>query len=121
MNLFPYPFLFSFQQAQNKTDNSLAALKQIEIKTEEDLEDFTVEIDILTECKHANIVGLYEAFLHSDRLWVSHWMRYMYFVVVMYFVVLFYLVIWQKELNIYFEHGWSYAVAKFSGTMNLLQ
>ena len=30
-----------------------------------------VEIDILTECKQTNIVGLYEAFFFDSALWVS--------------------------------------------------
>jgi hypothetical protein len=33
----------------------------VEIKSEEDIEDFSVEIDILAECKHKNVVSLYEA------------------------------------------------------------
>ena len=47
-----------------------AALKQVEIKTEEDLEDFTVEIEILYDCQHKNVVGLHEAYFHNDMLWV---------------------------------------------------
>jgi len=35
------------------------------------MEDFVVEIDILSECKHKNIVGLYEAFLWDSKLHVS--------------------------------------------------
>jgi len=30
-----------------------------------------VEIDILAECKHSYIVGLYEAFFYDQALWVS--------------------------------------------------
>ena len=30
-----------------------------------------VEIDILAECKHPNIVKLYEAFFYDQALWVS--------------------------------------------------
>lgn len=48
-----------------------AALKQVAISDEDELEDYTVEIDILTECKHPNIVGLYEAFYFGGKLWVS--------------------------------------------------
>ena len=29
-----------------------------------------VEIDILSECKHHNIVGLHEAFFYDNQLWV---------------------------------------------------
>ena len=34
------------------------------------MEDFTVEIDILSECCHENIVQLYEAFFHDEKLWI---------------------------------------------------
>lgn len=60
-------FLF---QAQNKESGEYAALKQVEIKTEEDLEDFTVEIEILYDCQHKNVVGLHEAYFYGDMLWV---------------------------------------------------
>ncbi|XP_022344368.2 uncharacterized protein LOC111137270 isoform X2 [Crassostrea virginica] len=55
-------------KAQNKENKSLAALKQVEIKSEEDIEDFSVEIDILTEFRHENVVGLYEAFVFDGKL-----------------------------------------------------
>nr|XP_034328483.1 STE20-like serine/threonine-protein kinase isoform X3 [Crassostrea gigas] len=55
-------------KAQNKENSSLAALKQVEIKSEEDIEDFSVEIDILAECRHENIVGLFEAFVFDGKL-----------------------------------------------------
>ena len=48
----------------------LAALKRVPIQDETELEDFMVEIDILTECKHRNIVGLHQAFFHDSALWV---------------------------------------------------
>lgn len=41
------------------------------IQDETELEDFMVEIDILSECKHAKIVSLYEAFFFDSALWVS--------------------------------------------------
>ena len=36
----------------------------------EDLEDFSVEINILADCVHPNVVGLYEAFFFDGKLWV---------------------------------------------------
>ena len=45
-------------------------MKRVPIQDETELEDFMVEIDILTECKHTNIVGLYEAFFFDSALWV---------------------------------------------------
>lgn len=49
----------------------MAAAKICEIEHEEDLEDFAVEIDILSECKHENIVQLLEAYTFENKLWVS--------------------------------------------------
>ena len=60
-----------FFQAKHKHNGTLAALKQVDITSEEDIEDYSVEIDILTECKHQNIVGLHEAFFWENKLWVS--------------------------------------------------
>lgn len=58
-------------KAQHKDTGILAAAKICEIQQEEDLEDFAVEIDILCECKHKNIVQLLEAFVYDSKLWVS--------------------------------------------------
>jgi len=51
-------------------NGSFAAAKVIPVKYEEELEDFVVEVDILTECKHPGIVGLVAAHLWKDNLWV---------------------------------------------------
>lgn len=58
-------------QAQHIETDKLAAAKICELKGEDELEDFTVEIDILSECRHKNIVQLYEAFFYEGKLWVS--------------------------------------------------
>ena len=63
--------IFSIFQAQHKESGIFAALKEVEIKTEEDLEDFSVEIDILIACQHKNVVGLHEAFYFNGVLSVS--------------------------------------------------
>ena len=60
-----------FFQARHRQNGQLAALKQVDITSEEDLEDYSVEIDILSTCEHTNIVGLHEAFLFDQKLWVS--------------------------------------------------
>jgi len=57
-------------KAQHKDMGILAAAKICEIQQEEDLEDFAVEIDILCECKHRNIVQLLEAFVYESKLWM---------------------------------------------------
>lgn len=41
------------------------------LEGEDDLADFMIEIDILAECKHSNIVQLYEAFFVNSKLWVN--------------------------------------------------
>lgn len=60
-------------KAQNKETGSLAAAKMCTLEDEENLSDHMVEIDILSEIRHENIVGLYEAFSLDDKLWVSRW------------------------------------------------
>ncbi len=57
-------------QAENKESGKLAALKRVPIRDETELDDFMVEIEILAECKHRNIVGMYEAFSFDSALWV---------------------------------------------------
>ena len=48
----------------------MAAAKICECKEEEELDDFVVEIDILSDCRHPNIVELLEAYFYEESLWV---------------------------------------------------
>ncbi|XP_029309900.1 serine/threonine-protein kinase 10-like isoform X1 [Cottoperca gobio] len=57
-------------RAQNKQTGILAAAKVIDTKTEEELEDYMVEIDILASCDHQNIVKLLDAFYYESKLWI---------------------------------------------------
>uniref|UniRef100_A0A8C7IEW0 non-specific serine/threonine protein kinase n=1 Tax=Oncorhynchus kisutch TaxID=8019 RepID=A0A8C7IEW0_ONCKI len=57
-------------KAQNKQTGILAAAKVIDTKTEEELEDYMVEIDILASCDHHNIVKLLDAFYYDSKLWI---------------------------------------------------
>uniref|UniRef100_A0A3Q3FR90 non-specific serine/threonine protein kinase n=1 Tax=Labrus bergylta TaxID=56723 RepID=A0A3Q3FR90_9LABR len=57
-------------KARNKETGVLAAAKQIETKSEEELEDYIVEIDILAKCDHRYIVKLLDAFYHDNKLWI---------------------------------------------------
>ncbi|KAA8594539.1 hypothetical protein FQN60_011674 [Etheostoma spectabile] len=57
-------------KAQNKQTGILAAAKVIDTKTEEELEDYMVEIDILASCNHQNIVKLLDAFYYESKLWI---------------------------------------------------
>jgi len=68
---FKFKFTTLYFQAERKENPIFAALKHVEIKSEEDIEDFSVEIDILSECKHKNVVSLHEAFFYDTKLWVS--------------------------------------------------
>lgn len=49
----------------------LAAAKICVLENENDLEDFMVEINILSEVEDENIIQLLEAFYYQDKLWVS--------------------------------------------------
>uniref|UniRef100_A0A673HA64 non-specific serine/threonine protein kinase n=1 Tax=Sinocyclocheilus rhinocerous TaxID=307959 RepID=A0A673HA64_9TELE len=55
-------------KAQNKETGALAAAKVIETKSEEELEDYMVEIDILASCNHQYIVKLLDAFFYDNNL-----------------------------------------------------
>ncbi|XP_053296981.1 LOW QUALITY PROTEIN: serine/threonine-protein kinase 10 [Pleuronectes platessa] len=57
-------------KARNKETDALAAAKVIETKSEEELEDYIVEIDILAKCDHRFIVKLLDAFFHDNKLWI---------------------------------------------------
>nr|XP_045597779.1 serine/threonine-protein kinase 10-like isoform X6 [Procambarus clarkii] len=57
-------------KAVHKETKQLAALKQVALEEEEDLETFMIEIDILSECKHKNIVELLEAYHYNGKLWM---------------------------------------------------
>ncbi|XP_033213560.1 serine/threonine-protein kinase 10 isoform X2 [Belonocnema kinseyi] len=57
-------------KAQQKTTHQLAAAKMCALDGEDDLSDFMIEIDILSECRHHNIVELYEAYFTEGKLWM---------------------------------------------------
>ena len=57
-------------KAQHRDTKRFAAAKMCTLEDEENLSDHMVEIDILSEIKHKNIVELYEAFSIEDKLWV---------------------------------------------------
>ncbi|KAK5650505.1 hypothetical protein RI129_001534 [Pyrocoelia pectoralis] len=57
-------------KAQHKHNGQLAAAKMCRLDGEEDLSDFMIEIDILSECKHTNVVELIEAFQREQQLWM---------------------------------------------------
>ena len=57
-------------KARNKISGVLAAAKIVEKCTDDDLDDYMIEIDILSECNHKNIVKIYEAYYYDSKLWV---------------------------------------------------
>ncbi|XP_033324735.2 sterile20-like kinase isoform X2 [Megalopta genalis] len=57
-------------KAQHKQTNQLAAAKMCALEGEDDLSDFMIEIDILSECKHPNVVELHEAYFIEGKLWM---------------------------------------------------
>lgn len=58
-------------KALHKETGNFAAAKMCTLEDEENLSDHMVEIDILSEIRHPNIVELYEAFSLDNKLWVS--------------------------------------------------
>lgn len=59
------------QKVKNRDTGAFAAAKGIELKAEDEIEDFVVEIDILRACRgHRNVVGLVDAYFFSGTLWV---------------------------------------------------
>ncbi|XP_059846179.1 serine/threonine-protein kinase 10 isoform X2 [Hypanus sabinus] len=57
-------------KAKNKETGVLAAAKVIEVKSEEELEDYMVEIEILASCDHIYIVKQLDAFFYENKLWI---------------------------------------------------
>nr|XP_034838054.1 serine/threonine-protein kinase 10 [Maniola hyperantus] len=57
-------------KAQHKVTGQLAAAKMCVLDNEDDLADFTVEIDILSEVRHPNVVELHEAYFIDNKLWM---------------------------------------------------
>ncbi|XP_039934090.1 serine/threonine-protein kinase 10 [Hirundo rustica] len=57
-------------KAKNKETGALAAAKVIETKSEDELEDYMVEIEILATCEHPHIVRLLGAFYWDGKLWI---------------------------------------------------
>ena len=58
-------------KARHKEHGRLAAAKICALETEDELSDFTVEIDILHDLSHDNIIQLYDAYYFDSKLWVS--------------------------------------------------
>ena len=58
-------------QVKSYETGEMAAAKMIPIESEDDLFDYAVEADILTECPHEHIVGLRGAYLWKSNLWVG--------------------------------------------------
>ncbi|KAK7125925.1 hypothetical protein R3I93_021335 [Phoxinus phoxinus] len=57
-------------KAQNQTTGVLGAVKVIEVRSEEQLDDYMTEIDILAACRHANILSLLDAIFFEGWLWI---------------------------------------------------
>lgn len=57
-------------KSRNRFTDQLAAIKVFEKCDEDELEDALMEVEILKDCKHRNIVRLYDAFLYEKILWV---------------------------------------------------
>ena len=53
-----------------KTKKNHVSFPKIPLKLQE-LSDFAVEIDILHDVSHKNVIKLYDAYHHDSKLWVS--------------------------------------------------
>lgn len=76
-------------KAQNKENGTFAAAKMCTLEDEENLSDHMVEIDILSEIRHENIVELFEAYSLDDKLWVSFIIFQMSYMIYINYVILF--------------------------------
>ena len=47
-----------------------AAAKIIPSTCDEEIVEFIVEVDILTECRHPHIVGLVKAYFWENKFWI---------------------------------------------------
>lgn len=57
-------------KAEHRPTGRMAAAKICELKSEEELQDLNVEIDILSTCRHPNIVELIESYYYDSKLWM---------------------------------------------------
>ncbi|XP_072514704.1 STE20-like serine/threonine-protein kinase isoform X2 [Salminus brasiliensis] len=57
-------------KAQNRVSGVMGAAKVMEVRSEEQLEDYITEINILAGCRHANILSLLEAIYFEGWLWI---------------------------------------------------
>eukprot|EP00049_Salpingoeca_infusionum_P009934 m.168871 g.168871 ORF g.168871 m.168871 type:complete len:340 (-) comp14488_c1_seq3:667-1686(-) len=57
-------------KVRNRVSGDEAAAKVAAIHSKEQLVDFQTEIDILTQCRHANITNFVDAYYHSNDLWI---------------------------------------------------
>jgi len=58
-------------KVKNKSNGVYAAAKIIEKCSRLELDEYLVEIQILRECDHKNVVKLYEAYFYNSELWVG--------------------------------------------------
>uniref|UniRef100_A0AAR2JQA4 non-specific serine/threonine protein kinase n=1 Tax=Pygocentrus nattereri TaxID=42514 RepID=A0AAR2JQA4_PYGNA len=57
-------------KAQNTVSGVIGAAKVMEVRSEEQLEDYITEINILAGCRHANIISLLDAIYFEGWLWI---------------------------------------------------
>lgn len=57
-------------KARNKESGILAALKQVNVDDESDLKQYSVEVNILSQFNHRNVVGMHEAFYYDSKIWM---------------------------------------------------
>lgn len=58
-------------QVQHRLNKKFAALKQVAVEDEDNIEEFCSEVKVLCRVKHQNVVSLFEAYYHASKIWVS--------------------------------------------------
>eukprot|EP01135_Chromosphaera_perkinsii_P009416 Nk52_evm92s1737 gene=Nk52_evmTU92s1737 len=57
-------------KAKVKKTGEWAAAKIVKLEGDDELEDFQIEIDILAECDHHNVVKLFNAYIYKETIWL---------------------------------------------------
>ncbi|CAB3362768.1 Hypothetical predicted protein [Cloeon dipterum] len=57
-------------KARRRGTDIYAAAKRCALEGEDELSDFMIEIDILSDCKHQNVVDLHESYFFDGKLWM---------------------------------------------------
>jgi inhibitor of KinA sporulation pathway (predicted exonuclease) len=57
-------------KTRHRQNDAMAAAKVFSKCREDELDDCMLEVRILSECKHANIVNIFDSYYYANKLWV---------------------------------------------------